>query len=387
MTTVALLKCHKYDPEIIRETLKEGLQLAGISLRDFAKKRVGLKPNLLTASHPDKCVVTHPEVFRAIVMIVKEGGGTPVLIENPAVFPLEKVIKKTGYWEVVETEKVCVADVRETIKIESSEGSTYRYFEVSEAFENIDILINIPKLKTHSLTSYTGAVKNLLGTVPGLKKGEWHLKASSKETFSTMLIDLYTALKNSLQGLERIIHIMDAIEGMEGEGPGPGGNPKHAGALIISEDPVALDFVAADIMKLDQEKIATTRIGTERGIGRSDYGSIDLRGEGIESFSRIRFKASSSDSRSGMLPVPFFPELIRSLTTNKPVPGEKRCTLCYQCKKICPAEAISPYRNSGKRVPLFDYDKCIRCYCCMEICPEAAIRLKKGLLNWFVRIR
>jgi uncharacterized protein (DUF362 family)/Pyruvate/2-oxoacid:ferredoxin oxidoreductase delta subunit len=385
MTPVSLLKCRKYDPEMIRATLKEGLKLAGISLKVFKNKQVGLKPNLLTTGHPDKCIVTHPEVFRAVVQIVKEGGGKPLLIENPAFIPLEKVIAKTGYREVIETEGVPVADVRETINLKNPEGSEYRNFQVSRVLLDIDLLINIPKLKTHSLTSYTGAVKNLFGVIPGLKKAEWHLKASSKETFSGMLIDLYTALKG-IERLEGIIHIMDAIEGMEGEGPGPGGDPKHAGALIISKDPVALDFVAADIVKLDQKEIFTTKRGSERGIGTSGYDTIDLKGESIESFSAVKFKASSAGSKSNMMSLSFSPSFIRSLTTNKPVPSEKRCTLCYQCKKICPAEAISS-SDRGKKVPRFDYDKCIRCYCCMEICPEAAIDLKKGLLNWLVRIR
>ncbi len=387
MTPVALLKCHTYNPEVIEETLKEGLLLAGIDLRVLRNKHVGLKPNLLTSAHPDKCIVTHPEVFRAVVRIVKENGGKPLLIENPAFIPLEKVIAGTGYSEVIESEKVPVADVRETTILKSDAGNEYKSFHVSRALLDIDLLINIPKLKTHSLVSYTGAVKNLFGTIPGLKKAEWHLKASSRETFSGMLVDLYAVLKNGLKRLEGIIHIMDAIEGMEGEGPGSGGDPKHIGALIISGDPVALDFVAADIVKLDRENIFTTKIGSERGIGTSGYENIDLRGEGIESFGEIKFNPGSASSQSNMLSLSVSPSFIRNLTTNKPVPGEKRCTLCYQCKKICPAEAISPFSGKGKRVPRFDYDKCIRCYCCMEICPEAAIDLRKGILNWLVRIR
>jgi uncharacterized protein (DUF362 family)/Pyruvate/2-oxoacid:ferredoxin oxidoreductase delta subunit len=387
MTRVALLKCRAYNLKIIRETLKEGLMLAGIDPGVFKNRKVGLKPNLLAPSHPDKCIITHPEVFRAVVQIVKEWGGNPLLIENSPFISLEKVIAKTGYREIIETEGVPVADVRETIKVTNGPGSEYREFHVSRAFTEIDLLVNIPKLKTHSLTSYTGAVKNLFGAIPGLKKAEWHIRASNRETFSGMLIDLYTAMRNSLRGLERVIHIMDAIEGMEGEGPGSGGDPKHAGALIISEDPIALDFVAADIVKLDQEEIYTTKIGKERGIGTSGYKNIDLRGESIESFSEVTFRPSSAGSQSNMLALSFSPSFIRRLTTNKPVPREKRCTLCYQCKKICPANAISPSGNKGKKVPLFDYDKCIRCYCCMEVCPEAAIDLRKGILNWLVRIR
>jgi formate hydrogenlyase subunit 6/NADH:ubiquinone oxidoreductase subunit I len=74
---------------------------------------------------------------------------------------------------------------------------------------------------------------------------------------------------------------------------------------------------------------------------------------------------------------------MRELFTEKPVPLEGKCTLCYQCKKICPAGAID-ISDGEHKTPTYNYKKCIRCYCCKEICPEAAISLKKGALQWMM---
>jgi len=73
----------------------------------------------------------------------------------------------------------------------------------------------------------------------------------------------------------------------------------------------------------------------------------------------------------------------KDLLVEKPVPSRARCTLCYQCKAICPGKAIAESKGESG-VPRYDYDKCIRCYCCMEICPEAAIGLKRGKLQWLL---
>src|SRR5512136_1776704 len=172
MTRVALLKCEDYDSLLIREKMLEALHLIGLGPGIFEGKRVVIKPNLLSATAPDKSVVTHPEFLRAALRMVRDQGGKPVLCESPGFQPLAKVMKKAGYDRIVEEEGCEVADPRETSILFHEGPCRYKRFEISSAVFDADILLNLPKFKTHGLTYITGAVKNLFGLISGLNKAQ-----------------------------------------------------------------------------------------------------------------------------------------------------------------------------------------------------------------------
>jgi len=387
MTKVYLAPCTDYEVSQILEKMMSGLSLLGMDSGMLHGKRVLIKPNLLKTSAPEHAVVTHPEFFRAAVRLVKMWGGRPVMAESPAFQPLSKVMKKTGYDRVVEEENCEVADPQNTEVLFHESPAKFKRFEISKAFFDADVVINLPKLKTHGLTYLTGAVKNLFGLVYGLNKSQWHLRARSGEEFSGLLLDLYAAL---LQGPERpksFIHMMDALTGMEGEGPGSSGRPKEIGALLIGQDALAVDAVAVDLVNLDRKRVHTLTLGRKRDLGATDPESIRILGSRLDDLAIHDYVPSkSSGDPSPVSKWPLNTELFKNLLVERPVPSEERCTLCYQCRAICPAGAIE--KSNGRRgVPVYDYDKCIRCYCCMEICPEAAIRLKRGKLQWLFRGR
>jgi uncharacterized protein (DUF362 family)/Pyruvate/2-oxoacid:ferredoxin oxidoreductase delta subunit len=263
------------------------------------------------------------------------------------------------------------------------EGSLkYKRFEISKALFDVDIIINLPKFKTHGITYVTGAVKNLFGTIPGLDKSKWHMKASTAEDFSEFLLDLNEALLHGFKEKKRILHVMDAIVTQEKDGPGPSGTPKKIGAVIIGESPVAVDCVAVQVAGLDMNMVHTITGGFRRNLGVGSPGEIEIRGAAIDDVRVNDFVPTGHaflTSFGARWPVNTV--LFKNLFTEKPVPVEVDCTLCYQCRKICPAGAIGD--SDGKRkVPVYDYQKCIRCYCCKEICPQAAISLKRGSLQW-----
>jgi uncharacterized protein (DUF362 family)/Pyruvate/2-oxoacid:ferredoxin oxidoreductase delta subunit len=383
MVKVSLLKCGDYSPAMLEQSMLQGLSGIGLDPSVLEGKKVIIKPNLLNASPVEKGVVTHPEFFRAAVRIVKSMGGKPVMAESPAFQPLSKVMNKTGYDRIVAEEGCEVADPKATAVLFHDGPSKYKRFEISKALFDADIVINLPKFKTHSLTYITGAVKNLFGFISGLNKSQWHVRARTTEEFSSFLLDLYEGLLKGFEKQKRFIHIMDAIIGLEGEGPGASGRPRRIGAMLVSEDAVALDSVAVHLVGLQRNRARSVALGEERGLGTGSLERIDIRGSSLDEFAVRDYVPSKSNSGHPVDRWPMNTNLFRNLILEKPVPAKERCTLCYQCKAICPGKAISESRGDTG-VPLYDYEKCLRCYCCMEICPEAAIRLKRGKLQWLM---
>ncbi len=265
-----------------------------------------------------------------------------------------------------------MADTKKIAVIKNGNGVKYKSFHVAEDIVNADFIFNLPKLKTHSLTYFTGAVKNLFGTIHGLEKSKWHIKADSAGEFISFLLDLYGSFLYLKK--DRIINIMDGILGLEGEGPGNSGKPAYARAIIAGLDAIAVDTVAIRTAGLDINKAHLCIEGDKRKLGTCSINKIKIKGTALTDFNN-RFLEPGGKSLFTRLPAGSF---LKNLLVEKPVPDKTKCTLCYQCKGICPAKAIQT--SSDGKIPLYDYQKCIRCYCCMEICPEGAIDLKKKFI-------
>ena len=380
MTKVSLQRCDEYDCPTIKNKVAESFSHIGFDPSALRGKQVAVKPNLLTASHVDRAVVTHPEMFRAVVQLVKEHGGTPVLVESPAVLPLHKVMKKAGYDLIASQEECRVADARKTATLHYAGGERYKSFEIISDLFGVDFVFNLPKFKTHHLTYITGAVKNLFGFISGLDKSQWHLRARSKVEFAGFLLDLYGALLNGFEKPKTFVHITDAIVGMEGQGPGPSGRPKKIGAILTSDDAVASDSIAAKLVGFDAVEVDTITQGERRRLGVASLDRIEVHGASLDDFRVTGFTSTRSTIRSNLASWPMKLPFIRDLFVEKPVLSTEKCNFCGQCQVICPAGAISRSGGTGKML-LYDYEKCIRCYCCMEICPEAAIELRRGPLQ------
>lgn len=365
----------------MKKIIAAGLAGTGFDPRGFSGKRVALKPNLLMPARPEKAIVTHPAFVGAVAEIVTENGGSPVIIESPAITALESTMRKSGYSEMLAQQGVEVADVSGSGVLFHGGTRRYRRFEVLKALFDVDIIINLPKFKTHGITYITGAVKNLFGTVPGLDKSKWHLKASTPPDFSEFLLDLNEALLHGFEKRKRILHVMDAIVAQERDGPGPSGTPKKIGTIIVGESPVAVDYVAVRVAGLDFEKVPTITGGFKRDLGARSPEDIEVLGTPVD---EVRVGDFIPTGHSFMTSFgarwPANTAFFKNMFTEKPVPVEGECTLCYRCRTICPAGAIGEAAGQ-KRVPAYDYGKCIRCYCCKEICPQAAITLKRGRLQ------
>ena len=384
MPDVALIQCRRYALDELKDKIRQSLFLISFDEKRFADARVVVKPNLLMPAKEEKAIITNATFFQAVVQIVKENRGTPVLLESPAIHSLSLVIKKTAYASVVEAEQLEVADPVPTRSLFFDRAKKFPHLDISAAYFDADIILNLPKFKTHGITYITGAVKLLFGAIPGVEKSKMHLRAPAHDDFAEYLLDLYGAMTYGMTPSVPIIHIMDAICVQEGEGPGPAGKPRWLNAILAGDNGIAVDCVAAQLAGLDISKALTVVNGFKRDYGISSAAQINVTGDKVADLRVDDFKpATGASIRSNMFRWPLNTPTFKNWFLDRPVPMEDRCTLCYQCKKICASGAIS-VSDGQKQVPRYDYKKCIRCYCCLEICPEAAIRKEPGRFSWIL---
>ena len=229
-----------------------------------------------------------------------------------------------------------------------------------------DVIVNICKMKTHSLAIMTGAAKNLFGVIPGIAKFEMHARFKKPEDFFSMVIDLDTALAAG----HELINICDGIVGMEGDGPS-GGTPKPAGVLLMGRNPFCLDCVSARIMGLEG-KVRLTELAASRGLCPEKESDAAVSGVRPEDVGCGNFALPDTAlARKFRLIPPFLQP--------RPVIDKKICRGCGMCVKSCPQHTIS--MKNGKAG--ISHDRCIRCYCCQELCTFRAVKIKKSFIYRF----
>lgn len=369
-TTVSIKSCLTYDREAIDAAIREAVDLLG-GIESFVRRgdRVLIKPNLLKAAAPEAAVTTHPEVVRAVIRIVHEAGGAVIVGDSPGIGDFRRVCEKTGILAVVEEEGAALVDLNEAVAVKN-QGRFHR-FEVSRIAAESDAIINLPKFKTHGMTVLTGAVKNLFGCIPGKRKIQWHFNSGvNHEAFTRMLVELTGLLKPRLT-------IMDAVVGMEGNGPGSG-DPRRLDALFASPDPVALDVVAAAMVGLKPEELPVIRAAAAAGIGETALTRIQLLGDPLGMVKHFRLPAR--EHLEWRLP-DWMRRTLKDGLTTRPVINNRECIQCGICRDHCPQQAISGH---GPGL-VIDYRNCIRCFCCQEFCPRGAITVGKGWMLKLIR--
>jgi uncharacterized protein (DUF362 family) len=255
---VSLIQAESYDRSRLRASLEELLAPLG-GIQAFVKlgDRVLLKPNLLTGARPGKEATTRPEIVYCLAQMVREAGGKPFLGDSPAFGSAKGVAIASGYGAMLDELLLPVVDFKG--QRYRTVGEDFAHLLLSKEAMEADVVINLPKLKSHVQLTLTLGVKNLFGCVPGKMKAWWHMEAGKEpERFGTMLVETARAIAPTLT-------ILDGIIGHEGNGPS-GGEPRSLGVLAASTDVFALDRTLVEIVNADPATIPTVAASQRLGL-------------------------------------------------------------------------------------------------------------------------
>ena len=332
---------------------------------EITGRKVLIKPNVLRASMADEHIVTHPALLRAVVDKVEELSASRIVVgDNPGIFSYgdnEKSFEKTGLMDAAKGYYRNLGNATRKIAFNPEYLDSVG---VSEEIMEADIVISLPKFKTHGLTVMTGAIKNSYGILPGAQKARLHQIAGSPPRFHDVIVEVFRLRVPDL-------FIMDAVVGMEGSGPA---SPelRDIGLILAADNGVAMDSVVAQMMGTDPADLRFLQKAHAMGLGDFDSRSIAIEGE-----LRVLpdFKLPPPLAGNAISGNPANQEIFSSRTVLRPQANPELCTACEACIEHCPVSALSmdPVDHA---VPQVDADLCITCFCCQEICPEKAMTLK-----------
>jgi len=381
---VFVVRCPDYDQA--EEKIAELLTMMG-GMGQFAApgEKIVLKVNLLQPTAPEKAITTHPAVVAAVGRMAKKEGARPVIADSPgggyryAEKSLVGFYQKSGMLKAAEEAGIEVNLDATYRAVFFPGGELVKRFKVITPVLEADGVFNLCKLKTHTFMSMTGAVKNNFGVIPGLAKPGYHAKLVDKGQFAGMLLDL-------AEYVSPRISIMDAVVGMEGEGPGSGGIPRRVGLLLAAQSQLALDIVASEIMGLSRENNPVLVEAEKRGLYPTRLEQVQVIGADKSDLRIPGYKLPATIlDGTGFTNLPLWQRALAPLFktgfTVKPLVIRDECTACGVCRDSCPMEVITIV--DGNYAQIDDQD-CIRCYCCHEMCPDDAIELRSSLLHRIV---
>ncbi len=392
---VALVKCESYEYEEVKKALDQSLLLMdGLS---FVKPgmKVGIKANLVSGHAPDKAVTTHPVLLRRLCELITGMGADVVIGDSPGgLFTpafVQNVYRAAGLTELEgssfsEDDKPGIK--RGTVSLNQNfevrdgkfpEAVSLKTFVYTAWLDEVDAIIDFAKLKTHAMMGMSCAVKNMFGCIPGTTKPEYHMRFPEEKAFANVMVDLNEFFKP-------VLYVVDAIDGMEGNGP-TAGEKRHIGAVLSSKRPYALDMVCAAMIGMGMNDVQTLLAAYERGLGPKTadeaqiLGSYSLSDARIPDFKRATIHQSIT-FEGGTLFNTIKSKAVKFAYATRPQVKKSECIGCKKCFDTCPAKAITMVTsgkaapgNKTSKIPSIDRSKCIKCFCCQEFCPVGAMKV------------
>lgn len=369
MSKVVIEECSSYDIDKIINKVNEGIEKIG-GWEKFVRPNdsVLLKVNLIGPKTASSAAVTNSEFVRALTRILKSKGCIVWIGDSAGgaiagIAPTAKALITSGLDKVAAEEGAVIKNfdregVVEVVPVSMKDEKMY----IAKPLFDADVVINLPKLKTHSAGIYTGAVKNLFGCIPGLRKAKYHKMAPDPRDFGNIIVDIHKAVKIKL-------NIMDGIESMQGEGP-TAGEVYKSNKILISDDPLALDTIAVNMLGIKVEDVPILFTAQKRNIGETRIEDIEIVGD-YDKIPRLqgfklpkRFYSTKKQNYNAVIKViDFF--------KTRPVINHKKCKNCNLCVESCPVGAID------RKTKIINEKLCIECMCCHELCINKAVELKK----------
>jgi len=329
-----------------------------LSPQAVAGRRVLVKPNLLTDRTPDKAVTTHPEFLRLVIRHLKSAGASVSVGDSPAsAANIRAVLAATGVGAVCKEEGVpFVSFEREGVRACTVDGFE---FALAGPVAEADLVVSLPKVKSHALTKLTAAVKNLYGAVPGYDKTTLHRLHPRPDDFGRLVQAIWRVLPPT-------VSLADAVVGMEGQGPA-NGHPVHLGFLAASADPFALDVALCAILHIKPTSVPYLK-------GVVDLHTPELHGDKVEVAS---FEVPVGSHLLSLVPAGLMRVAARVLWV-RPRIDASLCVNCGRCIKACPMDALLRSEAREHGVPILKKRACVGCACCHEVCPQGAIRMTQS---------
>jgi uncharacterized protein (DUF362 family)/ferredoxin len=370
---VAVEPCDSYDPETVYRAMLKALDAIGFTARPGTK--VLLKPNVIGQNTPEQAATTHPSVVDAACRYFREHGCSVSIGDSSAFYQgggTTAGMETTGIAAVAKKHGARLIPFETTALREITGGKYLDPLYISEAVYEHDLVVNLPKLKVHRLARYTGAIKNVYGCISGGTKWLYHIRYQHRPDYQEMwgnpLVDVYEAVSPRLT-------IMDAVIGLDKDGPQATGEPRFTGLLLASTSGPALDVVACRIIGFEPHWVPAVREALARGL--TDEEKITILG----TLPLIPYvKLPDMRTSTGLFQKIgdyFFGQIMVT-----PVIELDKCTKCGACVEKCAPAAIT---WNNKRLPVIDYGKCVSCYCCEKYCAYDAIHLSGGTVNHIIR--
>jgi uncharacterized protein (DUF362 family)/NAD-dependent dihydropyrimidine dehydrogenase PreA subunit len=375
-TKVVIEKCNSYDEVYLKKSLKKVISNFEI-LKDLKSgSKILLKANLVIRKRPDSAATTNPKFLKVLAEILINMGYEVIVGDSPGgvynrIF-LKSVYRVCGLTQEFKTTKIKLNYNTEITEIDNPNGLVLKKLFITKYIEDVDFIINIPKLKSHVMMVYTGAVKNMFGIVPGEKKAEFHFNAPNYDDFADNLIDVCISKMPHL-------NIMDGIIGMEGQGP-TSGKPLNVGLILASENPFNLDYVALNIINIEPKIVPIIKMSIKRNLLKDDINKIEIVGESIDSVKLNSFEYVKENNLKSVI----FTDniIIKNIVDKlrpKPIINYNNCIKCKECYNVCPVKTI----DFDNGYPEIIHKNCIKCFCCHELCPVSAISIKKSKILIF----
>lgn len=372
MEKVSLLSCKTYEYVELKKKMIEVIDhLGGFDEFIEINETVLLKVNLLMKRRPEEATTTHPTFVKVLADLLVEYGAKVIIGDSPGGpfngKALKGIYEVCGYNDIV-NDNIKLNDNYNSNTMHCEKAKLMKTLDVIDILTKVDKVISVSKLKTHGMTKFTGAVKNMYGTIPGFKKAEYHYTLQDVKDFSDMLVDVCI-------NANPVLSFMDGIVGMEGAGPSSG-TARDLGVIIGSTSPYHLDVIATQVINVEPSSVPTIKRCIERKIIRNNYDDIKMVSDCVDKHIVYDFEVPSI-SGVGLLKnkVPkWFDSYIDYIIKPKPVINRKKCVSCGECSKCCPAKTI-PIINDK---PVIKLKECIRCFCCQELCPVKAIKIYRN---------
>lgn len=368
---ISIIKCENYESETVSQAMEQLIHSFGGLDWVTPGMKIVIKANLVTFMKPESAATTHPTLICELVKRLHERGASIVIGDSPggiytSAF-VNTVYSVTGITKVKEFGGKLNDNFEQRSAIFEN-AAVLKEFEYTAFLDDADVIINFCKLKTHGMMGMSAATKNMFGAIPGTLKPEYHFKFPNHFDFANMLIDLNEYFKPKLC-------IVDAVMGMEGNGPTMG-NPRHIGALLASSSPYKLDLACAKIIGLTKENVTTLEAAFKRNLIPATADELscndDLNKFVVKNYDNILvhrgllFEDKTKLTR----------KIITKAMKSTPSLEKKSCVGCQKCFEICPAKAITMKKNK----PIINKKKCISCFCCQEFCPKGAMKVKRPFI-------